>query len=78
MIGRRLYPLLTGAGFEAVRVSPRMVYVDASKPEMVDGFIRRTFTTMIEGVRDERPCCGPHHAGRVRCRHPRAAGDGRG
>ncbi len=50
MIGRRLYPLLAGAGFEAVGVSPRMVYVDASKPEMVDGFIRRTFTAMIEGV----------------------------
>ena len=52
MVGRRLYPLLAGAGFEAVRVSPRMVYVDASKPALVDGFIRRTFTAMIEGVRD--------------------------
>ena len=52
MIGRRLYPLLAGAGFEAVRVSPRMVYVDASKPELVDGFIRHTFTAMIEGVRE--------------------------
>jgi len=31
-IGRRLYPLLAGAGFEAVCVSPRMVYVDASRP----------------------------------------------
>ena len=51
MIGRRLYPLLAGAGFEAVRVSPRMVYVDASKPELVNGFTRRTFTAMIEGVR---------------------------
>jgi SAM-dependent methyltransferase len=51
-IGRRLYPLLAGAGFEAVRVSPRMVYVDASRPALVDGFIRRTFTAMIEGVRD--------------------------
>jgi len=51
-IGRRLYPLLAGAGFEAVRVSPRMVYVDASRPDLVDGFIRRTFTAMIEGVRE--------------------------
>ena len=32
MIGRRLHPLLTEAGFQAVRVSPRMVYVDASRP----------------------------------------------
>ncbi len=52
MVGRRLYPLLTRTGFEAVRVSPRVVYVDASKPALVDGFIRRTFTAMIEGVRE--------------------------
>jgi len=51
-VGRRLYPLLAGAGFEAVRVSPRTVYVDASRPALVDGFIRRTFTAMIEGVRE--------------------------
>ena len=58
MIGRRLYPLLAGAGFGAVRVSPRMVYVDASKPELVDGFIRRTFTAMIEGVRESALAAG--------------------
>ena len=52
-IGRRLYPLLTGAGFHDVRVSPRQVYVDASRPELVEGFIRRTFTAMVAGVRDE-------------------------
>lgn len=51
LIGRQLYPLLVDAGFTAVRVSPRMVYVDASRPELVDGFTRRTFTAMIEGVR---------------------------
>jgi SAM-dependent methyltransferase len=52
MIGRELYPLLTTAGFSDVRVSPRMVYVDSSKPELVDGFTKKTFTAMIEGVRD--------------------------
>jgi len=52
MIGRRLYPLLVEAGFSLPQVSPRMVYVDASKPDhLVDGFIRNTFTAMIEGVR---------------------------
>jgi ubiquinone/menaquinone biosynthesis C-methylase UbiE len=51
MIGRRLYPLLVAAGFTKPRVSPRMVYVDASKPYLVDGFIRKTFTAMVEGVR---------------------------
>jgi SAM-dependent methyltransferase len=52
LIGRQLYPLLAAAGFAAVRVSPRMVYVDASRPELVDGFTRKTFTAMIEGVRE--------------------------
>jgi SAM-dependent methyltransferase len=52
MIGRELYPLLTTAGFSDVRVSPRMVYVDSSKPDLVDGFTKKTFTAMIEGVRE--------------------------
>jgi SAM-dependent methyltransferase len=52
MIGRQLYPLLVDAGFDSVRVSPRMVYVDSSRPDLVDGFTRKTFTAMIEGVRD--------------------------
>ncbi|MBW2514416.1 MAG: SAM-dependent methyltransferase, partial [Deltaproteobacteria bacterium] len=50
-IGRELYPLLQEAGFDAVRVSPRMVYVDSSKPNLVEGFTKNTFTAMIEGVR---------------------------
>jgi ubiquinone/menaquinone biosynthesis C-methylase UbiE len=52
MIGRELYPLLSRAGFSRVRVSPRMVYVDSGKPQLVDGFTKKTFTAMIEGVRD--------------------------
>ncbi len=53
LIGRELYPLLRKSGFKDIRVSPRMVYVDANKPELVDGFIRKTFTAMIEGVRQK-------------------------
>jgi ubiquinone/menaquinone biosynthesis C-methylase UbiE len=53
MIGRELYPLLQEACFKDVRVSPRMVYVDSSKPQLVDGFTKKTFTAMIEGVRDQ-------------------------
>ena len=52
MIGRQVYPLLVQAGFDAVRVSPRMVYADASRPRLVDGFTRRTFAAMVEGIRD--------------------------
>jgi len=53
MIGRELYPLLTQAGFKSVHVSPRMVYADASRPQLVDGFTKKTFTAMIEGVHKE-------------------------
>jgi ubiquinone/menaquinone biosynthesis C-methylase UbiE len=52
MIGRELYPLLCSAGYSSIRVSPRMVYVDASKPELVEGFTKKTFTAMIEGIRE--------------------------
>ncbi len=51
LIGRALYPLLKEAGFGEVHVSPRMVYVDSSKPDLVEGFTRKTFTAMIEGMR---------------------------
>lgn len=52
LIGRSLYPLLVAAGYNGVRVSPRMVYADSSKPGLVEGFTRKTFTAMIEGVRE--------------------------
>ena len=50
-IGRRLYPLLMQAGLVDIEVTPRQVYVDGSKPTLADGFVRRTFTTMVQGVR---------------------------
>lgn len=52
-IGRRLYPLLVEAGYREVQVSPRMVYVDASRPELVEGFSKNTFIAMVEGVREQ-------------------------
>lgn len=52
-IGRELYPLLNRAGFEEISVSPRMVYVDSSRQQLVEGFIKNTFTAMIEGVGDK-------------------------
>jgi ubiquinone/menaquinone biosynthesis C-methylase UbiE len=52
LIGRECYPLLTGAGYKEVTVSPRMVYVDASRPALVEGFTKQTFTAMVQGVRD--------------------------
>jgi SAM-dependent methyltransferase len=58
LIGRQLYPLMLQAGFDSVRVSPRMVYVDSSRPDLVDGFTRKTFTAMIEGVREPAIAAG--------------------
>jgi SAM-dependent methyltransferase len=53
LIGRQLYPLLLGSGFSEVKVEPRMVYVDSSKPELVDGFILKTIIPMLEGVKKQ-------------------------
>jgi SAM-dependent methyltransferase len=80
LIGRQLYPLMVQAGFDAVRVSPRMVYVDSSRPDLVDGFTRRTFTAMIEGIREPAIAAGlidPEHfdAG-VRALHRTTEADG--
>jgi ubiquinone/menaquinone biosynthesis C-methylase UbiE len=57
-IGRQLYPLMTQARLNAVRVSPRMVYVDSSRPDLVEGFTRNTFTAMVEGVRESAIAAG--------------------
>jgi len=53
LIGRQLYPLLVAAGLSDVSVTPRMAYVDGSRPELADAMTRRTFTAMVEGVREE-------------------------
>ncbi|MCP4690331.1 MAG: methyltransferase domain-containing protein [Desulfobacterales bacterium] len=53
LIGRQVYPLLKKAGFNEVKTSPRMVYVDASRPGLVDGFSKKTFIAMVEGVEEQ-------------------------
>lgn len=58
LIGRQLYPLMAAAQLDAVRVSPRMVYVDGSKPDWAEGFTRNTFTAMIQGVREPATAAG--------------------
>lgn len=57
-IGRRLYPLLREAGFEQSQVEPRMVYVDGSTPELIEGFSRNTFIAMVRGVREQALAAG--------------------
>jgi SAM-dependent methyltransferase len=50
-IGRRLFPLVSEAGYCQVAVHPRAVYADASRPGWIDGFTRKTFTAMVAGAR---------------------------
>lgn len=64
MIGRRLYPLLAGAGYQDIAVSPRDVYADGGHSALADGFIRKTFTPMIEGVREPAVAAGLIEPGR--------------
>ena len=58
LIGRELFPLLRGAGFQQVSVSPRFVYVDSSRPAWVEGFTRNTYIAMVEGVRERALMAG--------------------
>jgi SAM-dependent methyltransferase len=58
LIGRQLYPLLIGTGFYEVHVSPRVVYVDSTRPGLAESFIRKTFIAMIEGAREAAVVAG--------------------
>jgi ubiquinone/menaquinone biosynthesis C-methylase UbiE len=58
LIGRQVYPLMVEAGFEGVQVSPRMVYVDSSRPDLVEGFTKKTFTAMVEATREPAIAAG--------------------
>ncbi|WP_455357531.1 methyltransferase domain-containing protein [Streptomyces sp. SYSU K217416] len=58
LIGRRLQPLLAGAGYDEVVVRPRTVYVDRTRPALVDGFTRSTFIAMVEALREDALAAG--------------------
>ena len=53
LIGRQIYPLLNQAGYKYVKVSPRMVYADACRPHLVEGFTKKTFISMVEGAKEQ-------------------------
>ncbi|WP_078623923.1 methyltransferase domain-containing protein [Streptomyces monomycini] len=58
LLGRRLQPLLTAAGYAEVAVRPRTVCADATRPGLVDSFTRNTFIAMIAAVRDDALAAG--------------------
>jgi hypothetical protein len=43
---------LNAAEFKEAVVSPRIVYVDSSKPGFVEGFSKNTFIAMVESVKE--------------------------
>jgi hypothetical protein len=49
------------AGVKEVRVSPRLVYCDDSRPAWVEGFVRRTIIPMVQGVRGQALEAGMMH-----------------
>lgn len=53
LIGRRLYPLLTQAGFDVEGVIPLWAYADASRPELLDGGINKILAPMMETAREQ-------------------------
>ena len=53
LIGRELYPLLRGAGLSDVSVTPRMVYCDENRPQLMDGFVKKTIIPMVQGVHEQ-------------------------
>lgn len=53
MIGREIYPILKNSGFKDIQVAPKIVYVDSSKPDLVEGFNKKTIIAMVEGVKDQ-------------------------
>ncbi|MEU8923031.1 methyltransferase domain-containing protein [Kitasatospora sp. NPDC048545] len=58
LLGRRLHPLLSDAGFTDVAVRPRTVYADDGRPALAEGFTLRTFVAMVEAVRAEAVAAG--------------------
>lgn len=57
-IGRRLYGLLSAAGFSSIAVEPRLVYADAGRPALRDGFVHRIIVPMVEGARERALAAG--------------------
>lgn len=51
LIGRQVFPLLKQSGFRHIYVSPRMIYIDQSKPGLMDSFVNKTIIPMVEGVK---------------------------
>jgi SAM-dependent methyltransferase len=57
-IGRRLHGLLRMAGLVDVTVEPRLVYADAGRAILRDGFVRRIIVPMVQSAREPSLAAG--------------------
>ncbi|MHC4444860.1 MAG: class I SAM-dependent methyltransferase [Planctomycetota bacterium] len=53
LIGRRMYWLFRQADLEQVKVSPIVVYCDATRPDLMEGFANKTIVGMLQGIENE-------------------------
>ncbi|MBN1348891.1 methyltransferase domain-containing protein [candidate division KSB1 bacterium] len=53
LIGRKLYPLLRQAGFIIQDVSPRWVYTDALRPDLMHGVLDQIIVPMTNTAREQ-------------------------
>lgn len=51
LIGRRLYPLLSNAGFKVQKVTPRWIYADGSLPDLKSEGIHKIMIPMLQASR---------------------------
>lgn len=52
-IGRKLYPLLKQAGFRDIQISPCVVYMDGSKPELMKSILEETILAAFDAVKED-------------------------
>jgi ubiquinone/menaquinone biosynthesis C-methylase UbiE len=53
LIGRRLFPLLSGAGFEVKNVSPRWIYTDNNNPDLRSEGLHKILIPMLQASRTQ-------------------------
>ena len=58
LIGRRLYPLLTKAGFAVESVMPKWVYTDANNPSLMDGVLNKIIVPMVKTAKNDSLAAG--------------------
>jgi ubiquinone/menaquinone biosynthesis C-methylase UbiE len=53
LIGRRLAPLLTAAGFQVIACRPAWLYADRLNPDLRDGMVNHIIVPMVRSARDQ-------------------------